>query len=153
MGGLIIVVMWPMVLPILILKFLGFALPVIAPVLLALNAAGLAGLLLIRRLWKRSGTMDRTCIEAQTGWRRTILRILRWILWVCIAWEALLVILCGAYVLWMNGLLGGIPFWPRRNANKTGCGVTITVGRGIILLRFVPINGRNYFGRPRQCVL
>lgn len=49
--------------------------------------------------------MDRTCIEAQTGWRRTILRILRWILWVCIAWEALLVILCGAYVLWMNGLL------------------------------------------------
>lgn len=94
MGGLIIVVMWPMVLPILILKFLGFALPVIAPVLLALNAAGLAGLLLIRRLWKRSGTMD-----------RTILRILRWILWVCIAWEALLVILCGAYVLWMNGLL------------------------------------------------
>ncbi len=43
MGGLIIVVMWPMVLPILILKFLGFALPVIAPVLLALNAAGLAG--------------------------------------------------------------------------------------------------------------
>ena len=105
MGGLIIVVMWPMVLPIIFLKFLGFALPVIAPVLLALNAAGLTGLLLIRRLWKRSGTMDRTCIEAQTGWRRTILRILRWILWVCIAWEVLLVILCGAYVLWMNGLL------------------------------------------------
>ena len=48
MGGLIIVVMWPMILPIMLLEFLGFALPVIAPVLLALNAAGLAGLLLIR---------------------------------------------------------------------------------------------------------
>ena len=53
MGGLIIVVMWPMILPIMLLEFLGFALPVIAPVLLALNAAGLAGLLLIRWLWKQ----------------------------------------------------------------------------------------------------
>ena len=105
MGGLIIVVMWPMILPIMILKFLGFALPLIAPVLLGLNAAGLAGRLLVRWLWRRSGAMDRTYIEAQTGWKRTILRALRWVLTACILWEALLVLLCGAYVLWRNGFL------------------------------------------------
>ena len=105
MGGLIIVVMWPMILPIMILKFLGFPLPLIAPVLLGLNAAGLAGLLLVRWLWRRSGAMDRTYIEAQTGWKRTILRALRWVLTACILWEALLVLLCGAYVLWTRGLI------------------------------------------------
>ena len=73
MGGLIIVVMWPMVLPIIFLKFLGFALPVIAPVLLALNAAGLAGLLLIRRwlVGSASGTIGpglyRGCRPAGNG--------------------------------------------------------------------------------------
>lgn len=105
MGGLIIVVMWPMILPIMILEFLGFALPVIAPVLLALNATGLAGLLLIRWLWKRSGTMDRAYIEVQASWKRVVLRVLRWVLWACILWEALLTVLCGAYVLWRNGFL------------------------------------------------
>ena len=105
MGGLIIVVMWPMILPIMILKFLGFALPLIAPVLLGLNAAGLAGLLLVRWLWRRSGAMDRTYIEAQTGWKRTVLGVLRWILRVCIAWEALLVAFFAAYLIWGHELL------------------------------------------------
>lgn len=100
MGGLIIVVLWPMVLPVAILQFLGFALPLIAPILLGLNTAGLVGLLLVRWLWKRSGAMGRAYIDAQPGWKRTLLRVLRWGLWVCIAWEALLAVFFGAYLIW-----------------------------------------------------
>ena len=100
MGGLIIVVLWPMVLPVAILQFLGFALPLIAPILLGLNIAGLTGLLLVRWLWKRSGAMGWAYIDAQPGWKRTLLRVLRWGLWVCIALEALLAAFFGAYLIW-----------------------------------------------------
>ena len=100
MGGLILVVLWPMVLPVAILQFLGFALPLMAPILLGLNIAGLAGLLLIRWLWKRSGAMNRTYIDAQSGWKRTLLRVLRWVLWGCIVWEALLAAFFAGYLIW-----------------------------------------------------
>lgn len=105
MGGLIVVVLWPMILPVAILYFLNVALNLFAPILLGLNIAGLVLLLLVRWLWKRSGTMDRAYIDGQTGWKRTLLRVLRWVLWVCIVWEILLVLLCGAYVFWGHELL------------------------------------------------
>lgn len=98
MGGLIVVVLWPMILPVAILYFLDIALNLFAPILLGLNIAGLAALLLVRWLWKRSGTMDRAYIDAQTSWKRTLLHILRWVLRVCIVWEALLVAFFAVYL-------------------------------------------------------
>ena len=105
MGGLIIVVMWPMILPIAILYFLDIALNLFAPILLGLNIAGLAGLLLVRWLWKRSGTMGRAYLDGLTGWRGTLLRVLRWVLWICIIWEVLLAAFFAAYLAWEHGLL------------------------------------------------
>ncbi|MCI9351855.1 MAG: hypothetical protein HFF58_01215 [Lawsonibacter sp.] len=105
MGGLIVVVLWPMILPVAILYFLDVALNLFAPILLGLNIAGLAFLLLIRWLWKRSGAMDWAYINGQTGWKRTVLGVLRWILRVCIAWEALLVAFFAAYLIWGYELL------------------------------------------------
>lgn len=105
MGGLIVVVLWPMILPIAILYFLDVALNLFAPILLGLNIAGLALLLLVRWLWKRTGTMDRAYINAQTDWRRPVLNILRWVLWVCIIWEILLVAFFAVYLTWGHQLL------------------------------------------------
>lgn len=105
MGGLIVVVLWPMILPVAILTFLDVALNLFGPILLGLNIAGLAALLLIRWLWKRSGRMDRAYVDAQTGWKRTLLRVLRWVLRVCIIWEALLVAFFAVYLIWGHQLL------------------------------------------------
>lgn len=99
MGGLIIVVLWPMLLPIALLYLLNVALELFAPILLALNLAGLGVLLLVRWLWKRSGTMDRAYRMAQPGWKRGSLTLLRWALGLAILWEGLLVLLFAAIVL------------------------------------------------------
>ena len=100
MGGLIIVVLWPMVLPVAILQFLGFALPLIAPILLGLNIAGLTGLLLVRWLWKRSGAMGRAYIDAQPGWKRPPRRVWGWFLGVCMAGGPLRAAFSGPYLIW-----------------------------------------------------
>ena len=108
MGGLIIVVMWPMILPIAILYFLDIALNLFAPILLGLNIAGLAGLLLVRWLWKRTGTMDREYLSAQPDWKRILFTVVKYGLLLFILWEVLLVLLCGAWMFWGHELLFGI---------------------------------------------
>ena len=106
MGGLIVVVLWPMILPVAVLYFFQVAMPLIAPILLVWNLLVLAVLLLIRQVWRKSGTMDRSFIDRHSGLLRWALILLRYGLLLMIAWEVLLVMLCGAYVLWGNGLLG-----------------------------------------------
>ncbi len=108
MGGLIFIVLWPMILPIMVLYFFQVAMPLIAPILLAWNLIVLAVLLLVRHMWKRSGTMDRSYIDRLSGWRWWLLILLRYGLLLFIVWEVLLVILCGAYVIWRPELLGGL---------------------------------------------
>jgi len=105
MGGLIIVVLWPMLIPLAILYFLDVALPLIAPILLGWNVAVLAALLLARRVWKRSGAMDRGYIAQKPTWLRVLLTLLRYGLMVFILWEILLVLLCAAYLIWHFSIL------------------------------------------------
>ena len=59
MGGLIVVVMLPMLLPLALLYLLRVALPLILPILLVWNVLVLGVLVVVRWLWKRTGTMDR----------------------------------------------------------------------------------------------
>ncbi len=108
MGGLIFIVLWPMILPVMVLYFFQVAMPLIAPILLAWNLTVLAVLLLIRHMWKRSGTMDRSYIDRCSGWRWWLLILLRYGLLLFIVWEILLVLLCGIYVIWRPELLGGL---------------------------------------------
>ncbi len=100
MGGLIVVVLWPLIWPIAILYFFQVAMPLIAPILLIWNLIVLAVLLLIRHVWKKSGTMDRSYIDRLSGWKWWLLILLRYGLLLFIVWEVLLVIFCGAYVIW-----------------------------------------------------
>ncbi len=100
MGGLIIVVLWPMLIPIAILYFLDVALPLIVPILLVWNILVLGLLLLVRMVWKRSGTMDRGYIAQRSGWLRIVLALLRYGLMLLIVWEILLIVLCAAYLIW-----------------------------------------------------
>lgn len=108
MGGLILVVLWPLLLPLAFLYFLGVALPVIMRVLLVLNVLLLAALLLARWLWGRSGTMDRGYIAARTGWIRVLLTLLRYGLLLAIVWEIFLVLFCVGYLAWWPELLGAL---------------------------------------------
>ena len=105
MGGLIIVVMLPMLLPIAILYLFQVALPLIVPILLVWNLIVLGTLLLIRWVWKRSGTMDRGYIDQKSGFARILLLVLRYGLLLFIIWEAVLVLLCGAYLFWRPDVL------------------------------------------------
>lgn len=105
MGGLIVVVLWPMILPVAILEFLGVALPVIAPILLGWNIAVLALLLLARRIWRKSGTMERSYLYDQPRWKRVLLLVLRWGLLLFIVWEILLVAFFAVYLIWGHQLL------------------------------------------------
>ena len=109
MGGLIVVVLWPMILPIAILYFLDVAMPLIAPILLVWNLLVLAVLLLVRRVWKRSGTMDRSFIDRYSGWKWWLLILLRYGLLLLILWEVFLVLFCGAFVVWRPEFLDLLP--------------------------------------------
>ncbi len=105
MGGLIIVVLWPLLLPIAVLYFFHVAMSLIMPIAAAWNLIVLLVLLLIRWIWKRSGTMDRSCIDRYSGWKWWLLILLRYGLIVMIVWEVLLVLFCGAFVFWGHELL------------------------------------------------
>ena len=106
MGVLIIVVLWPLLLPIAVLYFFHVAMPLIMPIVSVWNQAVLMALLLVRWVWKRSGTMDRAYIDGKTGWRRVLLLVLKYGLVVFILWEALIAVLCGTYKLWWPQVLG-----------------------------------------------
>jgi len=110
MGGIVMAfvslfLFWPLLLFVWLLSLLSLALPVISMVLLVWNVLVLVFLLLVRRAWKKSGTMDRAYIDGQTGWRRPVLLILRWGLILFILWEVLLVLASGCLVAWYPMLL------------------------------------------------
>ena len=106
MGGLIIVVLWPLLLPIAVLYFFHVAMPLIMPIAAVWNLIVLLVLLLVRWAWKRSGTMDRAYIDRKTSWLRALLLVLKYGLVVFILWEVLMVALCGTYQLWWPMVLG-----------------------------------------------
>lgn len=106
MGGLIIVVLWPLLIPMAVLYFFQVAMPVIMPLVAVWNLIVLLVLLLVWRAWKRRGTMSRAYIGQKTGWHRTLLLILKYGMMVCIVWEGLLVVLCGTYKMWWPQVLG-----------------------------------------------
>ncbi len=106
MGGLIIVVLWPLLLPIAVLYFFHVAMPLIMPIAAVWNLIVLLVLLLVRWAWKRSGTMDRAYIDRKTSWLRALLLVLKYGLVVFILWEVLMVALCGTYQLWWPKVLG-----------------------------------------------
>lgn len=92
--------LWPIILVAGALSLLSVALPVISVILLVCNGFLLVLLLVVRHIWKKSGTMDRRYIDAQTGWKRILLMVFLWGLRLFILWEVLLVIASGAFVLW-----------------------------------------------------
>lgn len=96
---------WPLLLGVWLLELLNMALPVIFAVLLVWNLLVLAVLLVVRHLWRASGTMDRAYIDALGGWKRVVLLILRYGLLVFLVWEALLVLGCAAGLIWRPDLL------------------------------------------------
>lgn len=108
MGGLIIVVLWPLLLPIAVLYFFHVAMPLIMPIAAVWNLIVLLALLLVRWAWKRSGTMGRAYIDRKTGWLRLLLLVLKYGLMVFILWEVLIVALCGTYQLWWPKVLGSL---------------------------------------------
>ena len=83
---------WPLFLAIWLLSLMSLALPVIAAVLLIWNAAIFTFLLVIRHAWKKTGTMDRSYIDAQIGWKHILFLILRWGLTLFVIWQLLLVL-------------------------------------------------------------
>ena len=90
----------------MLLWALKVALPIIVGVVLVCNVLFLAGLLFIRHLWKRSGTMERNYIDQKQGWRRWTLLVLRYGLIVFIAWELIVIALCAAYLIFRPDLAG-----------------------------------------------
>lgn len=95
--------LWPIILVAGALSLLSVALPVISVILLICNGFLLAMLLVVRHIWKKSGTMDRHYINTQTGWKRILLMVLLWGLRLFILWEVFLVIASSAFMVW----------WPR----------------------------------------
>lgn len=96
---------WPLLLGVWLLNLLNIALPVILTVLLVWNIFILTVLLVIRHIWKASGTMDRAYIDALGGWKRIVLLILRYGLLVFIIWEVILILACAAGLIWRPDLL------------------------------------------------
>lgn len=105
MGGLIVVVMLPMLLPLALLYLLEVALPLIMPILLVWNVLVLGVLVLVRWLWKRTGTMDRDYLSTQPDWKRILFTVVKYGLLLFIIWEIVLVLLCGAWTFWGHELL------------------------------------------------
>lgn len=97
--------LWPLLLGVWLLELLNMALPAIFTVLLVWNLLVLLVLLVIRHVWKASGTMDRAYIDALGGWKRVVLLILRYGLLVLIVWEVILILACAAGLIWRPDLL------------------------------------------------
>lgn len=105
MGFISLLLLWPLALATWVLSLLDMALPVILTILLVWNVLVLIVLLVIRHVWKASGTMDRAYIDALGGWKRVVLLILRYGLLVFIIWEVILVLACAAALIWRPDLL------------------------------------------------
>lgn len=105
MGFISLLLLWPLALATWVLSLLDIALPVILTILLVWNLFVLIVLLVIRHVWKNSGTMDRAYIDALGGWKRVVLLILRYGLLVFILWEVILILACAAALIWRPDLL------------------------------------------------
>lgn len=105
MGFISLLLLWPLALATWVLSLLDMALPVILTILLVWNVLVLIVLLVIRHVWKASGTMGRAYIDALGGWKRVVLLILRYGLLVFIIWEVILVLACAAALIWRPDLL------------------------------------------------
>lgn len=110
MGFISLLLLWPLALATWVLSLLDIALPVILTILLIWNLFVLIVLLVIRHVWKASGTMDRAYIDALGGWKRVVLLILRYGLLVFIAWEVIL-ILAVIYIWAVPLTCGAKHFW------------------------------------------
>lgn len=105
MGSISLLLLWPLALATWVLSLLDIALPVILTILLIWNLFVLIVLLVVRHIWKASGTMDRAYIDALGGWKRVVLLILRYGLLVFIVWEVILILACAAALIWRPDLL------------------------------------------------
>ncbi len=105
MGFISLLLLWPLALATWVLSLLDIALPVILTILLIWNLFVLIVLLVVRHIWKASGTMDRAYIDALGGWKRVVLLILRYGLLVFIVWEVILILACAAALIWRPDLL------------------------------------------------
>lgn len=105
MGFISLLLLWPLALATWVLSLLDIALPVILTILLIWNLFVLIVLLVVRHIWKASGTMDRAYIDALGGWKRVVLLILRYGLLVFIVWEVILIFACAAALIWRPDLL------------------------------------------------
>ena len=104
---LLCLVFGPILFLAIFLYALQVALPIIMWVMLICNAFCLLILLLIRRAWKGSGTMDRAYIrQKKNGFLRVLLMALRYILLALIIWEGIAVLLCVAYQIFKPDLIG-----------------------------------------------
>ena len=105
MAFISLLLLWPLLLAVSLLELLKVALPVISWALLVWNILVLIVLLVIRYLWKKSGTMSRDYLDALGGWKRVLLLILKYGLLVLIVWEVLLVLASAGLVIWGAELL------------------------------------------------
>lgn len=105
MGFISLLLLWPLALATWVLSLLDIALPVILTILLIWNLFVLIVLLVVRHIWKASGTMDRAYIDGLGGWKRVVLLILRYGLLVFIVWEVILILACAAALIWRPDLL------------------------------------------------
>lgn len=96
--------LWPLILLMGLLSLLNLALPVIYWAMLIWNVLILAALLLIRHFWRKTGTMDRSFLDALGGWKRVLLLVLKYGLLVFIIWEIILVLACAVLVIWAPAL-------------------------------------------------
>lgn len=110
MGFISLLLLWPLALATWVLSLLDIALPVILTILLIWNLFVLIVLLVVRHIWKASGTMDRAYIDALGGWKRVVLLILRYGLLVFIIWEVIL-ILAVIYIWAVPLTCGAKHFW------------------------------------------
>lgn len=100
---LFLMLLWPVWLLIvaaaIVLPILGVALNVVAGFLLVVNLLFLAVLMFARAKWKQTGRMERSYIDSFEGWKRYGLLSIRVLLTGVVVWEALVVVLCGAYLV------------------------------------------------------
>ena len=68
-------------------------------VLLAANLLFMVLLLLLWFVWRRNGRLDLANIDRHTGWRRLCLLGAKYLLPLGAAWEGLIALLCGLYLV------------------------------------------------------
>lgn len=94
-----VVLMGGYVLLALLLPLAGLALNLVVGFLTAGSLLLLLLFLGLRRLWRRSGRMDRAYVDQYTGWKRWGLLAVSWGLTALVVWEALVFVLGVLYFI------------------------------------------------------